>query len=155
MSYAKVEEIAINIPSITYEGDYKCLYADVINQMRDLGFIMRCDIIWHKQNISKRTAWGSWKSPSNPHVVQPYEYVLVFSKDDKKHVGKEENIDITKNEFISLLQCAMGDPPPTPRPVKIIPRPSPENWYIDYLNFILTKKIWSWICLGVQVPLPL
>lgn len=52
--------IAINVPSITYDKQYKALYADVIAQMQALGFIMRGDILWYKQTISKRTAWGSF-----------------------------------------------------------------------------------------------
>ncbi|MCX7728898.1 MAG: DNA methyltransferase, partial [Bacteroidia bacterium] len=63
--------IAINVPSITADGEYQPLFADVINQMRALKYIMRGDILWYKQSISKRTAWGSWQSPSNPYVVQP------------------------------------------------------------------------------------
>ena len=94
--------IAVNVPSITWNGNYQCLYNDVINQMKKLNFIMRCDILWYKQHISKRTAWGSFQSPSNPHVVQPYEFIFVFSKEDKKHVGEKKNIDITKEEFIKF-----------------------------------------------------
>ena len=33
----------------------------------------------------KRTAWGSWKSPANPHIVPSWEYVLIFIK------GKDSN----------------------------------------------------------------
>ena len=94
--------IAINITSMTWDGEWKCLYNDVINQMKELGFIMRCDILWYKQAMSKRTAWGSFQSPSSPHVIQPYEFVFVFSKGDKKHNGEKENIDITKEEFIQF-----------------------------------------------------
>ena len=72
--------IAINIPSVTADGSYQPLFSDVIQQMKKIGYIMRGDILWYKQSISKRTAWGSWKSPSNPYVVQPYEFVLMFSK---------------------------------------------------------------------------
>jgi hypothetical protein len=60
---------------------------------------MRGDIIWYKQSISKRTAWGSWKSPSNPYVVQPYDYT-VFSKETRKLEGEKDKIYITKEEFI-------------------------------------------------------
>lgn len=94
--------IAINITSMTCDGEWKCLYNDVINQMKELGFIMRCDILWYKQSMSKRTAWGSWVSPSNPHVIQPYEFVFVFSKDTKLHKGRKEDIDISKEEFVKF-----------------------------------------------------
>lgn len=94
--------ICINIPSISLNKEYKALHCDVISQMNNLGYIIRNDIIWYKQNIHKRTAWGSWKSPSNPYVTQPYEYILVFSKGSKKLEGNKDKIDITKEEFIKF-----------------------------------------------------
>jgi hypothetical protein len=43
-------------------------------------------------------------SPSSPYVIQPYEFILVFQKSIKnyKHIGKKENIDITREEFIKF-----------------------------------------------------
>ena len=94
--------LIINVPSITYKGYYQPLYADIINQCRKLGYVMRSDIVWYKQAMSKRTAWGSWMSPSSPYVIQPYEFILVFQKDINhyKHIGEKKNIDITRDEFI-------------------------------------------------------
>ena len=81
--------IAINVPSVTAEGSYQSLFADVIHQMKALNLIMRCDIVWHKEHISKLTAWDSWMSPSNPHVVQPYEFILFFLKAIKSNWVKK------------------------------------------------------------------
>jgi DNA modification methylase len=53
---------------------------DMAEQLRSLGFIMRTEIIWYKQTMRRRTAWGSFKSPSNPHIIPSWECVLVFSK---------------------------------------------------------------------------
>ena len=131
--------IAINIPSITHGGDYQPLYCDVINQMRDLGFIMRCDILWHKHHISKRTAWGSFQSPSNPHVVQPYEFVLVFSKDQKLHTGNKNNIDISKKEFISYSN-AFWDIKAETRLAKNHPAPFPEELVYRLIKFYTYKN---------------
>lgn len=96
--------LIINVPSVTYNGYYQPLYVDVVNQCRKLGFIMRSDIVWYKQAMSKRTAWGSWMSPSSPYVIQPYEFILVFQKTLKmyKHIGNKKNIDITREEFIKF-----------------------------------------------------
>lgn len=58
--------LAINIPSITAEGEYKPLFNDVINIAHKIGFKIRNDIIWFKHQVSKRTAWGSFSSPSDP-----------------------------------------------------------------------------------------
>jgi hypothetical protein len=43
-------------------------------QLRTLGFITRTEIVWYKQTMRRRTAWGSWKSPRNPHIVPSREY---------------------------------------------------------------------------------
>lgn len=122
--------IAINITSITWGGEWKCLYNDIINQMLALDFIMRGDILWYKQSISKRTAWGSFCSPSNPYVVQPYEFVFVFSKDTKKHEGDKADIDITRDEFIDFsdshwkikAETALSKKHPAPFPKELVYR---------------------------------
>lgn len=76
------------------------LHVDFTNQLRELGFIYRAEIIWSKQNCSgNKTCWGSYCSPSNPHIRRNCEYIIVASKDDLKLVGDPEKIDITKDEF--------------------------------------------------------
>ena len=62
--------------------------------------IWRNEILWEKNNYNaKYTAWGSWKSPSNPYLKYTWEFLEVFSKGDLKHKGDSEKIDITGNEF--------------------------------------------------------
>ena len=131
--------IAINVPSVTAEGSYQSLFVDVVNQMKELGFIMRCDIIWHKDHISKRTAWGSWKSPSNPYVVQPYEFILVFSKEIKKHIGEKINADITRDEFIKFSN-AMWNILPETKLNKFHPAPFPEELVYRLIKFYTYKN---------------
>lgn len=130
--------IAINIPSVTYNGNYCPLYNDVMNQLLALNLIMRSEILWHKHQISKRTAWGSWKSPSNPYVVQPYEFILVFSKGTKKHEGKKENIDITKDEFIQYSN-SLWDIKPETALSKNHPAPFPRELVYRLLKFYTYK----------------
>ena len=130
--------IAINVPSVTAEGSYQPLFADVINQMRDIGFIIRSDIVWNKGQISKRTAWGSWMSPSNPHVVQPYEFILIFSKKTKKHNGKKEDIDITRGEFIQFSNSLWNMTPET-RLSRNHPAPFPKELVYRLIKFYTYK----------------
>lgn len=129
--------IAINIPSVTADGSYQPLFSDVIQQMKKLNYIMRGDILWYKQSISKRTAWGSWKSPSNPYVVQPYEFVLVFSKGTKKLEGDKNKIDITKEEFIDYSNSFWTIKPQT-QP-KGHPVPFPEELVYRLIKFYTYK----------------
>jgi site-specific DNA-methyltransferase (adenine-specific) len=55
-------------------------------------------IIWDKQNVSARTAWGSFKSPSCPSFPMPVEYILVLAKGNRKLQEKGET-DLTAEEF--------------------------------------------------------
>lgn len=66
--------------------------------------IWKGEILWEKNNYNcKYTAWGSWKSPSNPYLKYTWEFVEVFSKGDLKKVGDKNNIDITAEEFKSSV----------------------------------------------------
>ncbi len=80
--------------------DFRPVHMDLANQLRELGFIFRTEILWYKQSMTApRTAWGSWRSPSNPHIIPSWEYVYVFSKDSWRLPGRREDIDITAEEF--------------------------------------------------------
>lgn len=92
--------ICVNIP-ITKQLPKRCnIYLDVGSILQKVGFTYRDNIIWYKQNITRRTAWGSWASPSNPYMVNPYEAILVFHKLVPKHKGLATGkVDITPDEF--------------------------------------------------------
>ena len=62
--------------------------------------IWKGEILWEKHNYNcKYTAWGSWKSPSNPYLKYTWEFLEVFSKGTLKHKGAPSNADITADEF--------------------------------------------------------
>lgn len=91
--------LALNIAPTSIR-DFKPVHHDTARDLRDLGMIMRTEIIWYKQSMTaKRTAWGSWKSPSNPHVIPSWEYVMVFSKGTWHLDGEPQNADIRSDEF--------------------------------------------------------
>ena len=89
--------------------------------------------------MSKRTAWGSFKSPSNPHVIQPYEFVFVFSKNNKKHNGDKKNIDITKEEFVKYSDAFWNIKPETSLSKKH-PAPFPEELIYRLLKLLQLQK---------------
>ena len=66
--------------------------------MKYIGYIPMTTIIWNKSQIGSRTAWGSFKSPSCPSFPTPFEYILVFAKDNKKLQWKGET-DLTKRIY--------------------------------------------------------
>lgn len=66
--------------------------------------IWKGEVIWDKHNWNcKYTAWGSWKSPSNPYLKNTWEFLEIFCKGDLKHEGERSNIDITAEEFKKLV----------------------------------------------------
>jgi len=62
--------------------------------------IWKGEILWEKNNYNcKYTAWGSWKSPSNPYLKYTWEFVEIFCKGDLKKPGNREDSDISADEF--------------------------------------------------------
>ena len=58
---------------------YIPLHSYVIQDMQEIGFQMRGEIIWDKgASASPSTAWGSWCSASSPTLRDVHEYILVF-----------------------------------------------------------------------------
>jgi site-specific DNA-methyltransferase (adenine-specific) len=74
-------------------------HVDIFNVMRESKWIPMANIIWMRNNAGNRTSWGSFKSPSSPSFVQPYEFIMVFAKESLKLQCKGET-DLTKEEFI-------------------------------------------------------
>jgi DNA modification methylase len=109
--------------------NFRPIHHDLSSDLRDLGYIMRTEIIWYKQTMGRRTAWGSWRSPSNPHIVPSWEYVLVFSKGQWRLPGDPKAVDITAREFERFSDGFWQIPPerrrnghPAPFPEELIER---------------------------------
>jgi DNA modification methylase len=105
--------------------NFRPIHHDLSRDLRDLGYIMRTEIIWYKQTMGRRTAWGSWRSPSNPHVIPSWEYVLVFSKGQWNLPGDRDQVDITAHEFEAFSDGFWKIPPERSR--KGHPAPFPED----------------------------
>lgn len=85
---------------------YIPLHVFIIEDMLEIGFLMRGEIIWNKgSSASPSTAWGSWLSATNPTLRDVHEYILVFSKDtfSRKNIHKRKST-ITKNEFLEFTK---------------------------------------------------
>ena len=74
-------------------------HSDIIQMMVNIGYIPMTIIVWDKCQTSNRTAWGSYLSPSSPSFPRPFEYILVFAKENKKLQYKGKT-DLTREEFI-------------------------------------------------------
>jgi len=91
---------------------YIALHSYVIQDMIDIGYLMRGEIIWNKaSSASPSTAWGTWQSAANPVLRDTHEYILVFSKESfsrKKSDGKTSTI--SRDEFLEFTRSVWTFP---------------------------------------------
>lgn len=106
---------------------YLPLHACVIEDMLEIGFLMRGEIIWNKaSSASPSTAWGSWLSASNPVLRDVHEYILVFSKDSFSRSRHERESTIIKDDFLTWTKSVWDFPAVSARQVGH-PAPFPEE----------------------------
>jgi len=91
--------LCLNIPLDKNKGGQQSVYADITTIAKEIGWKYHSTIIWNEQNISRRTAWGSWMSASAPYVIAPVEVVVVLYKERWEKASKGKS-DITRDEFI-------------------------------------------------------
>jgi len=74
-------------------------HVDIIHFMtKQLHYLPMANIIWNKSQIGNRFAWGSFASPSCPSFPKPFEYIMVFAKDNLK-LQEPGETDVTNEEF--------------------------------------------------------
>ena len=113
---------------------YIPLHAFIVQDMLELRFLMRGEIIWNKgASASASTAWGSWQSAANPTLRDIHEYILVFSKGSfqrsrsgpkpevrgsgrKDTISKAQFLEYTKSvwDFSAESARKIGHPAPFP-----------------------------------------
>jgi site-specific DNA-methyltransferase (adenine-specific) len=98
---------------------YIPLHAFIVEDMIELGFLMRGEVIWDKaSSAGSSTAWGSWQSASNPTLRDVHEYILIFSKNTfgRKNPLKRENT-ISRDEFLELTKSIWTFPSESARKI--------------------------------------
>lgn len=108
---------------------YIPLHSLIIQDMLELGFLMRGEIIWDKgASASASTAWGSWRSASNPTLRDVHEYILVFSNGAfRRQNPNNRQPSITRDDFLELTRSVWTFPAesarrighPAPFPVEL------------------------------------
>ena len=101
--YAWLKEdgrFCLNIPLDKNKGGQQSVGADLTTLAKELGFHYHSTIIWNEGNISRRTAWGSWKSASAPYVIAPVELIVVLYKGSWKKTSGSRVSDIGRDEFM-------------------------------------------------------
>lgn len=117
--------VCINVANLGRKP-YIPLHSMIIEDMLNIGFLMRGEVIWNKAaSASPSTAWGSWLSPKNPVLRDIHEYILIFSKqsfsranhnDEKVTMIKDEFLEFTKSIWTFGAESAkkIGHPAPFP-----------------------------------------
>jgi len=90
----------LNIPLDKNKGGQQSVYVDITNIAKEVGWKYHSTVIWNEQNISRRTAWGSWLRASAPYVIAPVEMIVILYKDSWKKTSGSQKSDIIKEEFI-------------------------------------------------------
>jgi site-specific DNA-methyltransferase (adenine-specific) len=93
--------LCLNIPLDINKGGQQSVCADLTTIAKKVGWKYHSTIIWNEQNISRRTAWGSWMSASAPYVIAPVEVIVVLYKERWKKTGTDKKSDITRDEFLA------------------------------------------------------
>jgi DNA modification methylase len=106
---------------------YIPLHAMIIQEMIQIGFLMRGEIIWNKaSSASTSTAWGSWLSAANPVLRDIHEYILVFCKESFSRSTDGKDSTIEKDEFLEWTKSVWTFPTISARKVGH-PAPFPEE----------------------------
>ena len=108
---------------------YIPLHSFIIEDMQELGFLMRGEILWDKgSSVSPSTAWGTWLKANNPVLRDIHEYILVFCKDTftrknpyrrKSTISREEFLEFTKSVWSFPAERASKVGHPAPFPVEL------------------------------------
>ena len=96
--------VCINVANVGRKP-YLPLHAYITLDLIKLGYLMRGEIIWNKgASAGISTAWGSWKSASNPTLRDIHEYILIFSKGTFSRKKKSKEDTISKEEFLEYTK---------------------------------------------------
>ncbi|RPI33563.1 MAG: site-specific DNA-methyltransferase [Chloroflexota bacterium] len=118
--------VCINVANLGRKP-YIPLHSYIIEQMQNLGYLMRGEIIWNKAaSASPSTAWGSWLSATNPVLRDVHEYILIFSKDAFTRDRKGKESTITRDQFLEWTKSVWTFPAISARKVGH-PAPFPEE----------------------------
>ena len=108
---------------------YIALHSYIIQDMQEIGYLMRGEIIWNKAtSASQSTAWGTWRSAANPVLRDIHEYILIFSKDsfDRRGISgkvstieRDEFLEFTKSVWTFPAESARRVGHPAPFPIEL------------------------------------
>ena len=120
--------IAVNIAN-TGRNPYIALNWLIGRRMMRMGYQPRGEVIWDKgASAGASTAWGSYRSPSNPSLRDRHEYIVIFDKGAARLANSSgAEPDIAAGDFCQATlsvwtfptESAAANPHPAPFPVEL------------------------------------
>jgi site-specific DNA-methyltransferase (adenine-specific) len=99
--FAKLDgRFCLNIPLDKNKGGQQSVFADIVSLAKHVGWKYHSTVVWNEQNISRRTAWGSWLSASAPYIIAPVEMIAILYKEKWEKRNGTMKSDITREEFL-------------------------------------------------------
>jgi len=90
----------LNIPLDKNKGGQQSVFADIVTIAKKIGWKYHSAIVWNEQNISRRTAWGSWLSATAPFVIAPVEMIVILYKKRWRKSSGSRISDISRDDFM-------------------------------------------------------
>ena len=90
--------LCLNVAIDKSKNGRRPLSVDITQIALKCGWNYHATIFWNKNHITRRTAWGSWKSASAPCVSNPAEAIIILYKGEWKR-ERQGKSDITSEEF--------------------------------------------------------
>jgi len=110
---------------------YIPLNAFISQDMLDIGFLPRGEIIWNKaSSASPSTAWGTFASARNPTLRDVHEYILVYSKGTfRRENPTQKKATISDSRFMEWTKSVWTFPA---EPAKKVGHPAPFPVELPY-----------------------
>jgi len=113
--------ICLNVPDGYGRNPWIPVYADCLKMVKNAGLILRGSIVWNKGTGAGKTSWGSWRSSSNPCLIDEHEMIIVAHKNNPHITGSP----IEKDYFLQSIHSVWNIKPtssrdhPAPYPLEI------------------------------------
>lgn len=85
--------LVMNVPNCYGRNPALPIGADMTRLICNVGFVLRGVVIWDKGTPGGSTAWGSWRSPSNPFFRDGYEILIAAHKENPRVLAGLGDLD--------------------------------------------------------------
>ena len=103
--------LCLNIPDGYGRNPWVPIYANCVMSIIMSGFTLRGSIVWNKGTGAGKTSWGSWRSSSNPCLIDEHEMIIIAHKGSPRITGSP----IERDYFLQSIHSVWNIKPETKR----------------------------------------